>query len=150
MAIRNIVKIEDPILRNKSRDVVDFNEKLWTLLDDMFETMYKADGCGLAAPQIGLLRKVIVVDCGKGKIEMINPTILEMHGEIGGIEGCLSVPGKHGHVMRAEKIKVEFYTRYGEKKVKTYREFEARALQHEIDHLNGILYIDRATKEYDD
>ena len=150
MAIRNIVKIEDPLLRKQSRDVVEFNEKLWTLLDDMFETMYKAEGCGLAAPQIGLLRKVIVVDCGKGKLEMINPTIIEMHGEMGGVEGCLSIPGKHGYVMRAEKIKVEFYTRHGEKKVKTYKDFEARALQHEIDHLNGILYVDRATREIED
>jgi len=150
MATREIVKIEDPILRKKSREVTEFNEKLHILLDDMFETMYKADGCGLAAPQIGLLRRVIVVDCGKGKLEMINPKILEMHGEIGGVEGCLSVPGKHGHVMRAEKIKVEFYTRTGEKKVKVFREFEARALQHEIDHLDGILYVDRATKEFED
>ncbi len=150
MAIRNIVKIEDPLLRKQSRDVTEFNEKLWTLLDDMFETMYKADGCGLAAPQIGLLRNVIVVDCGKGKLEMVNPKILEMHGEMGGVEGCLSVPGKHGYVMRAEKIKVEYYTRKGEKKVKTFREFEARALQHEIDHLNGILYVDRATREIED
>lgn len=150
MATRSVVKIEDPILRKQSREVTEFGPKLWVLLDDMFETMYKEEGCGLAAPQIGLLRKVIVVDCGKGKLEMINPTILESHGEMGGVEGCLSIPGRHGYVMRAEKIKVEYYTRFGEKKVKTFREFEARALQHEIDHLHGILYIDRATREFKD
>ena len=117
-------------------------------MDDMFDTMYKAEGCGLAAPQVGILRKVIVVDCGDngGKVEMVNPEIISSSGETGMNEGCLSVPGKSGYVLRAYKIKVSYQTRYGEKKTETFKDFIARALQHEIDHLHGILYIDKATE----
>lgn len=148
MAIREIVKQGDPVLRKVSRPVTEFNEKLHVLMDDMFDTMYKAEGCGLAAPQVGILRKVIVVDCGDngGKVEMVNPEIISSSGETGMNEGCLSVPGKSGYVLRAYKIKVSYQTRYGEKKTETFKDFIARALQHEIDHLHGILYIDKATE----
>ncbi len=149
MATRQVVKEGDPLLRKRSREVTEFNEKLWVLIDDMFDTMYKEEGCGLAAPQVGILRRVIVVDCGE-KIEMINPEILSRSGEVGMNEGCLSVPGRSGYVLRSEKIKVAYQTRHGEKKVKSFRDFEARALQHEIDHLNGILYIDKATEARED
>ncbi len=149
MAYREIVKEGEPVLRKISREVTEFNDKLHTLIDDMYDTMYKAEGVGLAAPQVGILRRVIVVDCGQ-KIEMVNPVILSSSGEVGMNEGCLSVPGKSGYVLRAQKIKVAFQTRHGEKKTKTFFDFEARALQHEIDHLNGILYIDKATEAVED
>lgn len=147
MAYRQIVKVGEPILRKKSREVEEFGDKLAVLLDDMAETMYKADGCGLAAPQIGLLRRVIVCDYGKGLVEMVNPVILEASGKIGGQEGCLSVPGKRGYVERYETLRVEWRTRKGDKKVKNFKGFEAVVLQHEIDHLDGILYIDKAISE---
>lgn len=150
MAYRAIVKEGEPVLRKISREVTEFNDKLHTLLDDMFDTMYKAEGVGLAGPQVGILRRVIVVDCGQRQIEMVNPVILHSSGEVGMVEGCLSVPGKSGYVKRAQKIKVGFQTRYGEKKTKTFFDFEARALQHEIDHLNGILYIDKVVEEETD
>lgn len=149
MAFREVVKVGEPVLRKKSREVTEFNEKLWTLIDDMYDTMYKEEGCGLAAPQVGILRRVIVVDCGE-KIEMVNPVILSSSGEVGMNEGCLSVPGRNGYVLRAKKIKVSFQTRTGEKKTKTFYDFEARALQHEIDHLDGVLYIDKATEARED
>lgn len=147
MAYRKIVKLGEEILRKKSRPVEDFGEKLHILLDDMAETMYKADGCGLAAPQIGLLRRVIVCDYGKGLVEMVNPEILEASGKIGGQEGCLSVPNKRGYVERYDTLRVSWQTRDGVKKVKTFKGFEAVVLQHEIDHLDGVLYIDREIKE---
>ena len=121
-------------------------------MNDMYDTMYKEEGCGLAAPQVGILRRIIVVDCGDngGKVEMVNPEIISQSGEVGMNEGCLSVPGKSGYVIRAQKIKVSYQTRFGEKKTEVFKDFIARALQHEIDHLNGILYIDKATKMLDD
>ncbi len=148
MATRQVVKEGDPVLRKISRPVTEFNQKLHTLMDDMYDTMYKEEGCGLAAPQVGILRKVIVVDCGDngGKVEMCNPEIVSSSGEVGMNEGCLSVPGKSGYVLRAQKIKVNYQTRFGEKKCGVFKDFIARALQHEIDHLNGILYIDKATE----
>ena len=148
MAIREVVKEGDPVLRKISRPVTEFNQKLHTLMDDMYDTMYKEQGCGLAAPQVGLLRKIIVVDCGDngGKVEMVNPEIIATAGSVGMNEGCLSVPGKSGYVIRAQKIKVRYQTRFGEQKTEAYKDFIARALQHEIDHLNGILYIDKATE----
>lgn len=149
MAYREVVKVGEPVLRKKSREVTEFNEKLWTLIDDMYDTMYKEEGCGLAAPQVGILRRVIVIDCGE-KVEMVNPVILSSSGEVGMNEGCLSVPNRNGYVLRAKKIKVAFQTRTGEKKTKTYYDFEARALQHEIDHLDGVLYIDKATEARED
>lgn len=147
MAFRKIVKIGEELLRKKSRPVEEFGDKLAILLDDMAETMYKADGCGLAAPQIGLLRRVIVCDYGKGLVEMVNPVILEASGKIGGQEGCLSIPGKRGYVERYDTLRVQWQTRTGDRKVKTFKGFDAVVLQHEIDHLEGILFIDRAISE---
>lgn len=147
MAYRKIVKIGEELLRKKSRPVEEFGDKLAILLDDMAETMYKADGCGLAAPQIGLLRRVIVCDYGKGLVEMVNPVILEASGKIGGQEGCLSIPGKRGYVERYDTLRVQWQTRNGDKKVKTFKGFDAVVLQHEIDHLEGVLFIDRAISE---
>ena len=148
MATRQVVKEGDPVLRKISRPVTEFNQKLHTLMNDMYDTMYKEEGCGLAAPQVGILRRIIVVDCGDngGKVEMVNPEIISQSGEVGMNEGCLSVPGKNGYVIRAQKIKVSYQTRFGEKKTEVFKDFIARALQHEIDHLNGILYIDKATE----
>ena len=115
MAIRNIVTIDDPVLRKKSRPVVNFDEKLWTLLDDMKETLKKADGAGLAAVQVGILRRAVIVDVGDGKpLELINPEIVETSGEQEGQEGCLSLPGEWGVVRRPEFVRVRAQNRKGQ------------------------------------
>ena len=147
MAIRNIRTENDPILRKKSRIVDNFDEKLWQLLDDMKETMYKSEGVGLAAVQVGFLRRVVVVDVGDGLIELINPEIVEVTGEEISEEGCLSVPGESGPVKRPTYVKVKAQNRNG-----AWRTFEgtglkARCFCHEIDHLDGTLYIDKVIKD---
>lgn len=147
MAIRKIVTEEDPILRKTSRKVERFNERLWTLLDDMKETMYKAQGVGLAAVQVGILKRVIVVDVGDGFLELINPEIIEFSGENKGEEGCLSLPGKQGVTVRPEYVKIKAQNRDG-----VWRRYEgtglkARCFCHEIDHLDGILYTDKVIKD---
>lgn len=147
MAIRKIVTLEDPILRKTSRKVENFNEKLWALLDDMKETMYKAEGVGLAAVQVGMLRRVIVVDVGDGLLELINPEIIESSGEIKDVEGCLSVPGKHGEVIRPEYVKIKAQNRNGVWKRYEGTGLKARCFCHEIDHLDGIVYVDKVVKE---
>ena len=148
MAIRKIRLDGDDVLRKECKPVTEMTPRIQTLIDDMYDTMYKEEGCGLAAPQVGILRKILVVDCGDngGKVEMVNPEIISQSGEVGMNEGCLSVPGKSGYVIRAQKIKVSYQTRFGEKKTEVFKDFIARALQHEIDHLNGVLYIDKATE----
>ncbi|WP_317368068.1 peptide deformylase [uncultured Tyzzerella sp.] len=143
MALRKIRLSTDDILRKKSKEVVEINDKILELLDDMADTMYNANGVGLAAPQIGVLRRVIVIDIGEGLIELINPVIIETDGEQFGEEGCLSVPGKLGDVRRPNYCKVEALNRDGEKIVVEGEGLMARALCHEIDHLEGILYIDK-------
>lgn len=143
MAKREIVKVGSDVLRRQSRDVTEFNEKLHVLLDDMAETMYHADGVGLAAPQIGILRNVVVIDVGDGLVEMINPKITEQSGSQIGQEGCLSVPGRHGYVDRPAKLKLEYQDRFGNTKKITAKDFFARAICHETDHLKGVLYIDK-------
>ncbi len=143
MAIRNIVEYGDPVLRKVCRTQLNFDERLHQMLDDMAETMYKAEGVGLAAPQIGILRRVCVIDVGEGIVELINPVILETSGEQCGEEGCLSLPGKSKTVTRPNKVTVRAQNRYGENIVVTGEELFARALCHEIDHLDGVLYIDR-------
>lgn len=148
MAIRMIVKHPDPILREKCNQVTKFNENLFKLLDDMAETMYDAPGVGLAAPQVGVLKRVFVVDCGDGLIELINPEIIEKKGEQFGPEGCLSIPGLVGDVRRAHWVKVKAQNRYGEEFVVEGEELLARAFQHELDHLNGVMFIDLAEKTY--
>lgn len=143
MAIRNIVEYGDPILRKACRTQLTFDEKLHQILDDMAETMYKAEGVGLAAPQVGILRRYCVIDVGEGIVELINPVITEKSGEQCGDEGCLSLPGKSKKVTRPLKVTVRAQNRFGENITVTGEELFARALCHEIDHLDGVLYIDR-------
>lgn len=145
MAIRNVVQVGDEVLRQRCAEVVDFDQKLWTLLDDMKDTVKKEEGAGLAAPQVGVLRRVVVVDVPEGYFEFINPVILSQKGEQSGWEGCLSVRGKSGIVSRPMKVKISYQDRNGEKYLLQAKGFFARAICHELDHLDGVLYIDRAT-----
>lgn len=149
MAIRNIVLDTDELIRKKSKEVVEFNEKLWQLLDDMAETMYSADGVGLAAVQVGILRKVVVVDTGDTLYEMINPEIIETSGSQTGPEGCLSSPNEYGDVTRPMNVKVKALDRFGKEYTIEGTELLARALCHEIDHLNGVLFKDLAEETYE-
>ena len=148
MAIRNVVQVGDEILRKKSKLVKDFDEKLWELLDDMRETMEKNEGCGLAAVQVGVLRRVVVLDVNNMKLELINPEIVESYGENIEKEGCLSVKGQVGYVKRPKEITVQAFDRYGNEFIITGVDLLARALSHEIDHLEGIIYIDKVIKNY--
>lgn len=150
MAFRIIRLSMDEILRKKSREVKEVNEKILTILDDMAETMYEANGVGLAAPQIGILKRIVVIDIGEGLIELINPVIVESDGEQTGDEGCLSVPGKTGTVTRPNYVKVKAIDRNGDEIIVEGQELMARALCHEIDHLDGILYIDKVIDELRD
>ncbi|CAM4252681.1 peptide deformylase [Paenibacillus tarimensis] len=151
MAIRLIVKDPDPVLRERAIEVTKFNRNLHKLLDDMAQTMYDAEGVGLAAPQVGILKRVIVVDTGEepGLIEMVNPELVEKDGEQLGPEGCLSIPGLSGDVRRAQRIKVKGQDRNGEPFTVEAEGFLARAFQHEIDHLNGVLFTDLAEELYE-
>ena len=144
MAIRNVVQVGDDVLRQKCFPVEEFDEKLWKLLDDMKETVKKEDGAGLAAPQVGVLRRLAVVDVEEGYFEVINPVIVSQKGEQSGWEGCLSVRGKSGIVSRPMKVTVVYQDRNGEKQTVKAKGFFARAICHELDHLDGILYIDKA------
>ncbi len=146
MAIRNIVKLGDDVLRKVCRTQMTFDEKLWSLLDDMADTMYKAEGVGLAAPQVGILRRVCVVDIGEGLIELVNPVITEKSGLQGGSEGCLSLPGRFEEVKRPMNVTVKAQNRKGENIEIKAEGFLARAFCHEIDHLDGKLFIDRVKK----
>ena len=147
MAIRQLRFAGDPVLRKKSREVENINDRIKLLLEDMVETMYENNGVGLAAPQVGVLRRVIVVDVGDGPIKLINPEILEKKGESLDAEGCLSVPNEFGNVLRPEYVKVEYLNEEGEKKLIEGEGLLARALCHEIDHLNGILFTDKVVEE---
>ena len=147
MALRKIVCIEDELLRKKSRPVEKFDEKLHKLLDDMAETMYHANGVGLAAPQIAVLRRIVVMDCGDGLIEMINPEIVAVEGEQDGPEGCLSVPGRRGMVKRPMKVTARFQDRNGDWYEIEGEELLARCIMHETDHLDGTLYVDKMYRE---
>lgn len=147
MAIRNIVKIGDEVLRKTCRTQLTFDEKLATILDDMAQTMYEAGGVGLAAPQVGILRRYCVIDVGDGLIEIINPVIESMEGSQTGNEGCLSIPDRFEEVERPMKVTVRGQNRKGENITVTAEGFKARAFCHEIDHLDGILYIDRVGKK---
>lgn len=144
MAIRNIRISTDEVLRKKCKPVKEITPNLLTLLDDMADTMYEANGVGLAAPQVGILKRVVVIDVGEGLVELINPVILETSGSQIDDEGCLSVPGKYAPVERPNYAKVEAMDREGNKFIIEGEELMARALCHEIDHLDGILYIDKA------
>lgn len=151
MGIRLIVKDPDPVLREVAKEVTKFNSNLKKLLKDMAETMYDAEGVGLAAPQIGISKRVIVVDVGdeNGLVEMVNPVIVEQSGEQLGPEGCLSIPNLNGDVRRAEHIVVNGQDSDGQPFTVKASGYFARAFQHEIDHLNGILFTDVAETVYD-
>lgn len=140
MALRNIVEVGDPILTKKSRTVEKFDERLSALIDDMFETMYHANGVGLAAVQVGMLKKVVVIDVGDGPIELVNPEITMREGEQRESEGCLSLPGKYGVTKRPQKVQVKAQDRNGKWQVFTGEDLKARCFCHEIDHLDGIMF----------
>ena len=146
MAIRNIVFSDNEFIRKQSKTVTAFNESLWELLDDMKETMHKNNGCGLAAVQVGVLKRVVIVEVNNAFLELVNPEILETIGEQCEVEGCLSVKGVSGYVKRPEQVTVKACDRYGNEFVITGTGYLACALCHEIDHLDGILYIDRVKK----
>lgn len=151
MAIRKVITEGDEILRKKSKIVIDFDDRLGFLLDDMRETMYKSEGAGLSAVQVGILKRAFVMHAGKEYRECINPVLLRQEGvNKVKIEGCLSVPGKCGYVERPDKVWVEYYDRNGNKINKKFTGFEAKCFCHEYDHLDGILYIDKATKMFKD
>lgn len=143
MALRNILTEEDPTLRKVSRPVTKFDDRLHELLDDMAETLEDARGVGLAAPQVGILRRVVVVDVGEEILELVNPEIISQSGEQTGMEGCLSVPGKYGIVTRPNVVKVRAQDRFGEWYEAEGEELIARAFCHELDHLDGHLYVDK-------
>jgi len=145
MAILNIVKEGDPVLRGKCREVTEITPRIITLLDDMAETLHKADGCGLAAPQVGVRRRIALVEVEEGElIELINPEIIERSGQQEEIEGCLSSPGKWGITKRPMKVTVKALNRKGEEFTVSGSGLKARAFCHEIDHLDGILFVDHA------
>ena len=148
MALRNIVKVGEDVLTKKCREVTVFDDKLWVLLDDMLETMKEANGVGLAAPQVGILRRVVVIDVCDGPIELINPVITSMRGKQREVEGCLSAPGQWGFVTRPAKVKVTALNRYGKEFKIEGTELLARALCHEIDHLNGTVFLDLVEEMY--
>lgn len=148
MAIRNIIELgQDDSLRKRCRKVERFDERLATLLDDMAETMYANDGAGLAAPQVGLLKRCVVIDVGEGLIELVNPEIVSAEGEMTVIEGCLSVPGRSGRVVRPEKVTLKAQDRRGEPVELTGEGFLAMAMCHELDHLDGVLYVDKMIED---
>lgn len=149
MSKRFVVQTGDPVLREKCREVKSFNKELWALLADMKETVRAENGAGLAAPQIGIPERVVVIDVEEGFFEMVNPVILSVKGEQTGPEGCLSVKGKQGTVTRPYRVKAEYRDRNGKKHKLTAEGFFARAVCHELDHLDGILYTDIAEELYD-
>lgn len=146
MAIRNIVNFGDTILDKKCRTVEKFDRKLHMILDDMAETMDNANGVGLAAPQIGLLKRIAIIDIGDGLVEFINPEILETSGTQDGMEGCLSNPGKYGMVERPNYVKVKAQDRHGKWFELEGEELMARAICHETDHLYGVLFTSKASR----
>lgn len=150
MALRQIRKDGDEILRKKSKEVKEITPSILTLLDDMAETMYAADGVGLAASQIGILKRIVVIDVGDGIIELINPEIIETDGEQVCAEGCLSIPGISGEVKRPERVKVKALNRHGEEIILEGEDLLAVAFCHEIDHLNGVLFTDKVIRYLND
>ena len=146
MALRNIIKEGDPVLNKKCRPVEKFDSRLHMLLDDMRDTMYNADGVGLAAPQVGILRCALVIDIGEGLIELVNPKIIMKSGEQHEQEGCLSCPGEYGITVRPKYVKVKGQDRFGNDVTYEGSDLLARALCHEIDHLNGVLFKAHVTE----
>lgn len=144
MAIRNIIQVGDETLRKKCFEVTDFGPKTWQLIDDMKDTLFKADGAGLAAPQVGVLRRIFIVYAENKYYECINPVIVKQSGKQSGEEGCLSIKGQYGVVERPMKVTVKALDRFGKPFTVKAEGFTARAFCHEYDHLDGILYIDKA------
>ena len=144
MALRNVRILGDEILKKQAKEVTEMTPKIEELIDDMFETMYDANGCGLAAPQVGIRKRIVVIDCGDQPLVLINTEILETSGEQTGQEGCLSVPGKVGIVTRPNYAKVKALDENMDEIIVEGTELLARCLCHEIDHLNGIMYVDKA------
>ena len=153
MAKRRIMTGDAECLYKVCRKVDNFDKRLAVLLDDMAETMYDAEGVGLAAPQVGILKRTVVIDCGDGLVELINPEILETSGEQGGYEGCLSFPGESGYVVRPNHVRVRAMNRFGEECEYEGEGLFARAILHETDHLNGLVYkrlVTEAPEGYDE
>lgn len=148
MAVYQIVEIGTDVLREKAKEVKEITPNIVKLLDNMLDTLYAANGVGLAAPQIGVSKRVVVIDVGEGPVEFINPVIVEQEGQEDGSEGCLSIPGVTGEVIRAAKVVVEALNRKGELQRIEAEGLFARACQHEIDHLEGILFVDKAHKTH--
>lgn len=146
MAIRNVVKEGDDVLRKSARPVIEFNHRLHTLLDDMAETMYATNGVGLAANQVGILRRVVVIDVGEGLIELVNPEIVKKSGNQQEVEGCLSSPGEYGITSRPMKVTVEAFDRFGKPVSYSGEGLLARAFCHELDHLDGVLFKDNVIR----
>lgn len=149
MAIRNIVKEGDETLAKVCRPVTDFNERLWQLLDDMRETLIKADGVGLAGPQVGILRRLFIMNVGDGWVEAINPEIVLAEGEQEDAEGCLSCPGEYGLVKRPQKVRMKAQDRHGNWYFLTGEGLKARCICHESDHLDGVIFKQKATRMLD-
>jgi len=147
MAVRKIYRLGDDVLRKVAHPVGQINKRMIALLQDMAETMYAADGCGLAAPQVGILRRAAVIDVGEGLVELINPVLLSAEGSEVTAEGCLSLPGKRGTVERPTKVTISALNRKGEVIEITAEGFFARAICHELDHLDGGLYIDKMIED---
>lgn len=142
MALRNIRELGDDVLRKRSKEIKEMTPKIQELIEDMLETMYEADGVGLAAPQVGMLKRLVVIDVGEGPIVMINPEILEVSGTQTGYEGCLSVPGKSGVVTRPNYVKARALNEEMKQFIIEGEELLARAICHELDHLDGKMYVD--------
>ncbi len=149
MAIRNIVKEGDETLAKVCRPVTDFNERLWQLLDDMRDTLIKADGVGLAGPQVGILRRLFIMNVGDGWVEAINPEIIFAEGEQEEAEGCLSCPGEYGLVKRPQKVRMKAQDRNGNWFFLTGEGLKARCICHESDHLDGVIFKQKATRMLD-
>lgn len=149
MALRKIVTKSDEVLHKKCKPVEVFDEKLSILLDDMAETMYKAQGVGIAAPQVGILRRVVFIDVGDGPVELVNPEIVKKKGSQRGIEGCLSCPNEWGYVVRPNEVTVKAQDRKGQEIQFKCTEFFARCVCHELDHLDGHLFIEIADEMVD-
>ncbi|MBQ9886228.1 MAG: peptide deformylase [Lachnospiraceae bacterium] len=143
MAIRSIRTLGDPVLRKVSKEVKEITPKITKLIDDMLDTMYEEEGVGLAAPQVGMLKRIVVIDIGDGPIILINPVIIATEGEQTGFEGCLSVPGKSGTVTRPNKVTVRAFDENMDEFELTGTELLARAICHECEHLDGIVYVDK-------
>lgn len=147
MAVRNIIYSDNETIRKKSKPVKTFDNNLWLLLDDMYETMVQYNGCGIAAVQVGILKRAVIVETNGLKIELINPVIISSSGKQVGQEGCLSVKNIRGDVERPYKITVKAYDRFGNEMTLTFCDFVAKAICHELDHLDGILFIDKMIRK---